>query len=218
MQRPHMFAVYAEGVSVLERCIFNRSVGWEHVGKPLSLDVRPLSLVKDTRLHAATAQARLRATRAWRHDTWDFTSSDCDQGFFFYMLYVRHWLGAYAVNVQHRPVARHWWASFKPWAEIGPHGDDPPRTRAKIEESMQLQGGKHGAWDPMQVARYYDYLVRMDEPGHSGAPTAVLRSSQCFQSQRAYRQAIEGWSHFWEVFDLWQRWDGSVVGWVTLPT
>ena len=30
-------------------------------------------------------------------DSWDFTSSDCDQGLFFYMLYVRHRLGAFAM-------------------------------------------------------------------------------------------------------------------------
>ena len=38
-------ALYEEGVGVLQRCVFNRTVGWDHVGRPSTLSVRPLALV-----------------------------------------------------------------------------------------------------------------------------------------------------------------------------
>lgn len=63
-------------------------------------------------------------------------SSDCDQGLFYYLYYVKHSIGAFGralgggephgggeAHARGRgvgsrlvsPLSRHWWASFKPW-------------------------------------------------------------------------------------------------------
>jgi hypothetical protein len=69
--------------------------------------------------------------------------------------------------------------------------------------------------DPAYIARLYDYVVRLDEPG--GGASALLNGSSCYQAQRSLRRAIERWEHFWEAWLLWNKSDGSGPGWVTLP-
>ena len=133
------------------------------------------------------------------------------------MLFVRNWLGAFASRDKQRdltrPPARHWWASFKPWANSG-LGDNPPITKRQYARLLAVNGRRSSSWDPTEMARLYEYVVRMEEPGPH---TAALEGSHCFRSQRAFRGAIEGWAHFWEVFDMWEKWNGSPVGWVRLP-
>ena len=93
--------------------------------------------------------------------------------------------------------------------------EDPARTVAWYQHALRTEARHKGnTWDPFLMARFYDYVARLDEPGE---PSALLRASYCFQAQRAFRRAIESWSHFWEVFEMWEAWNGNVVGWVTLP-
>ena len=216
-------ALYADGLRVVTRCLFNRSVGWDHVGRPVTsfASVQPLSLHSEAVERAASllrAQALLRRTGAWRTNSWDFTSADCDQGFFFYMLYLRHRRGAYATTPRavredggDRPFARHWWASFKPWKEYPLTVNFKLRTEAQYENMMKKDR------DVTNLMRMYDFLVHLDEPGGDPRVTnAAVAALPCYVAERALRRAIERHSHFWEVHELWNAWPG-VPGYVQLP-
>ena len=214
-------SLYADGVRVVGRCLFNRSIGWDHVGKPSTTfpGVHPLSLHSEGVERASAhehAQALLRRTAAWRSDSWDFTSSDCDQGFFFYMLYLRHSRGAYSSTPRvvrerggDRPVARHWWASYKPWKEY------PLTVKYALRTAEQYDTMMREDRDVTNLMRMYDFVAHLDEPG--GEPVnAAIAALPCYVAERALRRAIEKHKHFWEVHELWNAWAG-VPGYVKLP-
>ncbi|KAL1526534.1 hypothetical protein AB1Y20_015243 [Prymnesium parvum] len=84
--RPNM-SIYLEGIDVLRRATmftpFNTSLGWEHVGRPSEV-IPPTDHVW---------WRRRRHTHVVDENNWDFVGGRTDQGFFFYMLRVRHRLG-----------------------------------------------------------------------------------------------------------------------------
>ena len=77
------------------------------MGRPSTFRVSPThSTMSEAQRRAA--YARLQATCAYKKDTWDFVSSDCDQGLFFYMLFVVHSYGSFAAATDSAPRSRHW--------------------------------------------------------------------------------------------------------------
>ena len=164
-------------------------------------------------------EQRLQATKAYRTDSWDFTSSDCDQGLFFYLLYVKHRLGAFGRAWPRRRsvrlFGRHWWASYKPWRAYPL--DDAGTLYTQFEMATRIR--KEDPNDVADLARMYAYVVGLEAPATLSVPdTALLRSSECWQSQYNLRRAIESqYSHFWEVEALWRASDGAGPGWNALP-
>ena len=75
-------ARYAEGVQVLQRCVFNRTLGWELAGRPSTLSVTPRRVRRrgddgasgaggtSGKRWAAAARGALQITRAYRQDDW----------------------------------------------------------------------------------------------------------------------------------------------------
>ena len=225
--------IFDEGLAVMERCVYNRTVGWDAVGRPSTLRVAPLllrssrhrpdydpsKLGNDPSSVARDFEQRLQATKAYRTDSWDFTSSDCDQGLFFYLLYVKHRLGAFGRAWPRRRsvrlFGRHWWASYKPWRAYPL--DDAGTLYTQFEMATRIR--KEDPNDVADLARIYAYVVRLEAPATLSVPdTALLRSSECWQSQYNLRRAIESqYSHFWEVEALWRASDGAGPGWNALP-
>lgn len=218
-------SLFEEGLQVLERCVYNRTLGWDHVGRPSTLGVKPLQLpslkLVDSADPVATTAAeygqnmmRLRRTRAYAGDSWDFTSSDCDQGLFFYMLYVKHRKGAFG-RPGRLPVVegRHWWASYKPW-RVWPLLDS-----GKLASQSEMAKRIHGH-DPTDLARLYAYIVRLEAPATLSPPEeALLRSSDCWQSQYNLRRAVERqYTHFWELEEIWRGELYAGPGWNELPS
>lgn len=215
--------LFEDGIRVLQRCQFNRSAGWDLRGPPSVLDVQPLVLDvdgsqrQDRSRHAPSAGlAALHRSRAYQRDTWDFTSSDCDQGLFFYLLYVRHRRGALGSpgrTPRNTPYARHWWASYKPWRTGALGNSGGGKTQAEYARAIAYE-------DPAALARLYDYIGRVDAPFDDMElhEAALLRGSRCWQGQTALRRAIESnYSHFFEVEEVWRAMDGGGPGWVPLP-
>ena len=244
--------IFDEGLAVMERCVYNRTVGWDAVGRPSTLRVAPLLLRSSRRRpdndpssyepkgHQRSSEVirghqrssdndpssvardfeqRLQATKAYRTDSWDFTSSDCDQGLFFYLLYVKHRLGAFGRAWPRRRsvrlFGRHWWASYKPWRAYPL--DDAGTLYTQFEMATRIR--KEDPNDVADLARMYAYVVGLEAPATLSVPnTALLRSSECWQSQYNLRRAIESqYSHFWEVEALWRASDGAGPGWNALP-
>ena len=98
--------IFADGMRVLRRCRFNQSHGWELVGPPRAVRARgryfsprqggstysrPLSRKVDG--FWITPQADI---MAYKDNNWRFVAADSDQGFIWYMLFIRHDLGACA--------------------------------------------------------------------------------------------------------------------------
>ena len=101
------------GLRVLERCRFNRTAGWELAGKPRLLLEQMEVLQLDTkgdgthRMDGVTA-ARLRRIGAFKQNDWGFINGMSDQGFIWYMLFVRHRAGVYFSGSERHKVI-HWW-------------------------------------------------------------------------------------------------------------
>jgi hypothetical protein len=212
--------IFDEGLAVMERCVYNRTVGWDAVGRPSTLRVAPLLLRSsrhrldyDPSSMARNLEQRLQATKAYRTDSWDFTSSDCDQGLFFYILYVKHRLGAFGrawpIRRSVRLFGRHWWASYKPWRAYPLDDAGTLYTQAEMASRIRKEDPSNVA----DLARIYAYVVRLEAPATLSVPdTALLRSSECWQSQYNLRRAIESqYSHFWEVEALRRASDGARV-------
>lgn len=119
-------ALYEAGLRVLERAVFNRTHGFNHVGTPRQIYKRYPSL-----------RRRMHRTRMLKHNDWKFAFGDCDQGFLFYMFYLRRLADGSFVGASHEDVpaecstwtkgsridddprcphaARHYWGPRKPW-------------------------------------------------------------------------------------------------------
>ncbi len=216
-------ALFDEGVRVMRGCRFSYDFGWDHVGRPRTLGVSPALLddrLRDGGGRSAGGVSRWRSTRAFKRNNWFFPSSECDQGFFFYMLYVRNATGAYGVEPdaaagKRCPVGRHWWATFKPWRSW------PLADRLVEDGAMAVAGYAKEIlqYDPMRLAKMYDYVVHEDAPVEPRTRTPA-GASRCATGQRRLRRAIEAHAHFDEVFALWQdhQWTGNgYPDWPVLP-
>ena len=165
---------------VLRSCRFNVSHGWEHVG------TTPLEVTGHTSSFLA------------RRQPWDFGGAGTEQGFMFYMLFVRHAVGAYgARDRQLLPISRHWWSGEKPW------------MHARVNEETAISWG---------LARTYDYLLRESVEWHGARPATP--TPKLVAQLRAQRQAIENHPHFDDLCHIWQasNRDGDGFAYlVTLP-
>ena len=114
-----------------------------------------------------------------------------------------------------RLFGRHWWASYKPWRAYPL--DDAGTLYTEAEMATRIR--KEVPSEVADLARIYAYVVRLEAPATLSVPdTALLRSSECWQSQYNLRRAIESqYSHFWEVEALWRASDGAGPGWNALP-
>jgi len=112
--------LYRDGLVVLRSCEFTGASGWQHVGSPRSLLASGVRAWRVDGTVLDGAPGNLSQTEALVQDTWLFAAGEVDQGFFWYMAYLRHDAGAYldpAAASSHRPM--HWWGagcSGKPWA------------------------------------------------------------------------------------------------------
>ena len=168
-------SLYHDGLWVLRTGTFQRSTGWNSIGRPreLSFVGRHLDGAPTAYGHAATL---FNETDAWQRDSWDFVAGDSDQGFLWYMCFLREGLGAYArvpssITGQ-RPLVNHWWASgsLKPW---------------------QLPPGGIAAWkDNAQLGCAYEYLRRASSLTPS-EQVAAQGASTCVHRLRDYRRALE---------------------------
>ena len=110
--------MYEDGLFQLEVAQYNTTHGFSLVGTPQDLYARyPL------------VRPMMNKSRMYTHNTWDIPFGDCDQGFLFYMFYLRN----YGTGISHEPVpkicrkylnrnnascahtATHYWGHRKPW-------------------------------------------------------------------------------------------------------
>ena len=76
-------AMYRDGLAQLRRGLWNATHGFNLVGTPRQIYARSPAL-----------RERMERTRMFKHDTWGYAFGDCDQGFLFYMFYLRGRRGA----------------------------------------------------------------------------------------------------------------------------
>ncbi len=114
--------LFHEGLEHLRTCRFNASHGWDHVGSPRSLPLEEYRMV----LWRPWPNSMLNGTKAFRINEWAFVCSAQDQGFFWFMLFVKHHYGLYFSEHwgQPKPVyyVNHFWgggAGMKPWSRKG---------------------------------------------------------------------------------------------------
>ena len=120
--------LYADGLRVIRHCQINRTHGWGRVGRPRSLSLTPrffsLSAGGSTK-KAPYLNANgfyfvpLNETVAYLRDDWNFVAGAEDQGFLWYMLFIRHDLGVYLHDMGHtQHYMFHYWgqiAGSKAW-------------------------------------------------------------------------------------------------------
>ena len=156
--------LYRDGLAVLRGCEFSAKLGWQRAGSPRSLIAGGLHPRRVDGSPLDGDSGNLSHTEAFRRDTWLFAGGEVDQGFFWYMAFIRHDAGAYLdpdAASSHRPM--HWWGSGcsgKPWAT------------SSREELRQLKQGAH-RWDCIQYR--YGYLTRtlLADPNASRCATAL---------------------------------------------
>ena len=118
------------GVAVLGRCRFNFTHGWEYAGPPRSLGLRPIhpdgasicagragGTCLDPAPKTDLGDDPVSCT-AWKQNSYEeipFVGSAIDQGFFFFMFYVRVPAGAYFRYHTNKHKAMHWYGAPKPW-------------------------------------------------------------------------------------------------------
>ena len=139
---------------------------------------------------------------------WDFGGAGTEQGFIFYMTFIRHRVGEYGARERgNLPLCRHWWAGVKPWMSL---------------EEYAAAGSIPQGVEPLALARLYDYSMRetdaFDAPRNGRVATSAL--PRLVAAQRQARRMIEQHPHFADVFQLWQEhaWHGDGYAYhVTLP-
>lgn len=162
--------MYAEGIQVLRECSFNFTTGWNFVGRPRSLGLFPRHLDGQPATDVGVGNEPL-GSRAYVRNDWHFVAAELDQGFMWYMLYIRHDAGRYiryTANVHHKAI--HWWFSSKPWVI------DQPTSQTE-EWLLKYQ---------------YGYLQRASLSNDS----LMLGFSSCAQALRQRRREIESHPHF----------------------
>jgi hypothetical protein len=122
---------------------------------------------------------RMKRTRWLKHNTWDFFTGDCDQGFLFFMLYLRPSI-ATSIGAalppdddgaaEPRPhFARHYWGDGKPWQLTR---GNPARVAYYLATTNFSASTSHCG------ARFREYATRLGlGPGGAPWPTVPPRHS-----------------------------------------
>ena len=177
--------LYQDGLRVLEACPVNKSHGWGYVGPPRSLRLTPryFSAVADgsTTVRPQVDEAHywftnINETGAFTNNWWRFVAAAEDQGFFWYMLFLRHDLGAYFNPSEHAApgaiahTVNHYFgriAGAKAWQ--GKLWNQP--AHLKGQASPRLGNNLH-------------YLSRLD-------PSPFEEDSPCAEEMRVLRRTAE---------------------------
>lgn len=167
--RPSMW-LFEDGLRVLQACTWNHTHGWQLVGPPDRLGIVPthpdgVEVARDV-MHRPKAGDPLAWTKAWR-----FAFSSSDQGFFWYMLYVRHRLGAYFRLKANRHRVLHWWGTTKPW-------------RTGFNTSLENVSSR-------AISKTYTYLLQSAMPAGGSA-----NATTCQRLLFSLRQRIEDDARF----------------------
>lgn len=175
---------FEDGLATLRACRFNSSHGWEHAGSPRALGLTPRHA--DGEPVTSDVGDRPLENDAYRRNDWSFVGGDVDQGFWFYMFFVRQQSGAYFRYGRAHKVL-HWRAWPKPW-ELEP-ATDP------------ISGGVGAALDlshrsPWELSLTYTYL--------RSSTTSLLRGGDaagtpCARRLWSVRRAIEEDERFFEL-------------------
>lgn len=165
-------AQYERGLAVLEAATWNASHGWDGVGTPRAL-------VEQAEALGLGWRRRMKRTRWLKHNTWDFFTGDCDQGFLFFMLYLRPSI-ATSIGAalppdddgaaEPRPhFARHYWGDGKPWQLTR---GNPARVAYYLATTNFSASTSHCG------ARFREYATRLGlGPGGAPWPTVPPRHS-----------------------------------------
>ena len=186
--------LYLEGLAVLNNCSFSLSDGWLGAGRPSSLGLRPRYLSGPV-----GGELRLAQTAAYTSNSWDFVCGQYDQGFFWYMLYIRHRFGGY-MEPTPRYHSIHWAGIPKPWRAILPTMpiDRLPELLPNLSSERGLDAiGIRGRTSPTILSllrMVYSYTA-------STWLWTIDSSSQCARRHRVLRRAIERDARF-DLLDL----------------
>ena len=174
--RPSM-ALFKDALAVLADCRFNRTHGWDHVGRLRTLEfnmTHPDGEKARVDRHATLVDVPTNAD-AFTLNKWSFAGGDIEQGLFWYLFYIRRRTGAYLRYSDPLKVL-HWWYVPRPWL-VGSPPDDAQGIRAV--RSSENESIPH-------LSRAYNYLSRSAMPGGS-SPS----SSPCMRALWTMRRAIE---------------------------
>lgn len=198
---------------MLRRCRFNHTHGWELVGRPNELGVRPrfLSPVRGglTAIRSPDApggefwMTDPNSTAAQRRNDWMFNAALGDQGFFWYMLFLRHRDGgAYFPHERPEHFAFHYWGTIggakawggRPWtSEAHARGECSARLWMNLHYLSRLEPTTEALLSPSPCVVE---LARMRELRRSAeAHPAASRRNPPFKSCRR--------SYFVVRFGLW---------------
>ena len=159
-------SLYLEGLRVLSNEGFNHTHGFGLVGPPRSLGLRPRHLDGARATDVGFGNDPL-TSGAMKRNGWEFVNANSDQGFFWYMFFIRHQRGAYFRyfgNAHHKIL--HWWTGLKPWDALAPQA--VPGIKPWDGHNQSLVDGVF----THLLVRAYSYLQRSDLTGGADAKRA----------------------------------------------
>ena len=125
---------------------------------------------------------------ARRYRDWRFVAADTDQGFLWYLFYIRRPVGAYFRLSEARSKALHWYLQPKPWLI----GTNPTRGKDfSLSAGNQSVAPDLSQLSPWELARAYAYLKYSTRTGGGAAPTG-----SCARRMWEFRRAIEDDTRF----------------------
>ena len=139
-------ALYNDGLAVLQTCHFNDTHGWDHIGRPQELSLEQLYL--DGTLAYQPGETELfswKRKRFYQRNDWSFTDAKAGQGFFFYMLCVRHrvcrsarYANRNTGRGEKKHMAMHWMGGASKAWEVPKGGlrNAPTRTLATMRDYL----------------------------------------------------------------------------------
>ena len=159
-------AAYDDGLATIQRCVWNDTHGFDHVGRVRSLGFVPRHFdgepIKPDR-HGADVGDNQHpfTTDAFQRDDWGFWSASTDQGMLWYQLFLRpSGRGAYSRWSTAHKIPHEWGGNGKPWMR-------PSREQTQLSE-MRID----------QLAMRLRYLTHVELPFVESASksTAALGS------------------------------------------
>ena len=170
---------------MLQACQFNTTHGWSHAGRPQSLQLHWRFPDGEAALGTKDLVDDPRQQYYKVHNSWRFVGAEIDQGFLFYMFWVRSRTGAnFRYHSTHKIL--HWWHLPKPWLVGRPDTHRPPNEWP----SPTCEGVPVSS-----LSRAYTYLGR-SRMLHAGDNTTA---SPCAHALWLVRRAVEDDPRFHEL-------------------